>query len=208
MSKYDLAAPPLNDQQQRIVQASVQLIEEAGVGSLSMREVARRAGVSHQAPYHHFEDREAILGAIAQEGFRMMSAAFERALAEQPPSLGGRITGALHTYVEFALQNPAYFRVMFRPELVNLENCPGAQAEGDRAFEVLQRLVEEAVSKGVPAHPSKDALMLLFWSVAHGFACLALDGPLTHKTPEAERAQQLREVTTAFVTMVEATVRG
>ncbi len=207
MSKHDSGAAPLSDHQQRIVQASVQLIEEAGVGALSMREVARRAGVSHQAPYHHFEDREAILGAIAQEGFRMMSAAFEQVLTAEPPSLRGRITSALHTYVEFALQNPAHFRVMFRPELVKLENCPGAQAEGDRAFTILQQLVDETVSLGVPAHPSKDALLLVFWSVAHGFACLALDGPLTHKTPEAERAQQLREVTTAFVAMVEATVK-
>jgi AcrR family transcriptional regulator len=206
MSKF-VSAAPLNDPQRRIVQASVQLIEEAGVGALSMREVARRAGVSHQAPYHHFDDREAILGAIAQEGFRMMSEAFERALEAQEPSLPARITAAFQTYVEFALQNPAHFRVMFRPELVNMENCPGAQAEGDRAFEILQRLVDETVALGVPAHPSKDALLLVFWSVAHGFACLALDGPLTHKTPEAQRDQQLREVTAAFVAMVEATAR-
>ncbi|MFT3925665.1 MAG: TetR/AcrR family transcriptional regulator [Myxococcales bacterium] len=207
MSKFDPAGAPLSDQQQRIVQASIQLIEEAGVGALSMREVARRAGVSHQAPYHHFDDREAILGAIAQEGFRMISDAIERAMAEQAPSLRARVTTALKTYVEFALQNPAHFRVMFRPELVNLQNCPGAQAEGDRAFSILQRLIDETVARGVPAHPSRDALLLLFWSVAHGFACLALDGPLTHKTPEAERHQQLSEVTEAFGAMVEATVK-
>src|SRR4051794_5864575 len=116
MSKF-VSAAPLSDPQQRIVQASVQLIEEAGVGALSMREVARRAGLSHQAPYHHFDDREAILGAIAQQGFRMMSDAFERALEAHEPSLPGRIAAAFQTYVEFALQNPAHFRVMFRPEL-------------------------------------------------------------------------------------------
>ncbi len=207
MSKTAPSKAPLSDQQQRIVQASVQLIEEAGVGALSMREVARRAGVSHQAPYHHFDDREAILGAIAEEGFRMMREAFAQALDHQRPSLPARIAAAFQTYVEFALQNPAHFRVMFRPELVNLQNCPGAQEEGDRAFAILQRLVDETIALGVPAHPSKDALLLLFWSVAHGFACLALDGPLTHKTPEAERHQQLEELTTAFVAMVEATVR-
>jgi len=206
MAKLD-SPGPLSDPQQRIVQASVQLIEEAGVGALSMREVARRAGVSHQAPYHHFEDREAILGAIAQEGFRMLCDSFERALSERAPSLKAQLTTALTTYVAFALENPAHFRVMFRPELVNLENCPGAQAEGDRAFSILQRFVDETVSRGVPAHPSKDALLLLFWSVAHGFACLALDGPLTHKTPEAERHHQLREVTEAFAAMVEAAAR-
>jgi AcrR family transcriptional regulator len=191
------------DLRERIVQASVQLLEERGLAALSMREVARRAGVSHQAPYHHFQDREAILGAIAEEGFRMLCEAFERAVNQADLPLHERVATGGRAYIEFALAHPAHFRVMFRPELVNLEHCPGAQAEGDRAFALLRRFVDDAVAAGLPAVPSKEALLLLFWSVAHGFACLALDGPLALKTPDAERAQQIHEVTNALGTLVQ-----
>ncbi len=200
------AQPAASDLRARILQASVALIEGEGLGALSMREVARRAGVSHQAPYHHFADREAILGAIAEEGFRVLRAALERAVARD----GGRRSAADclaacgQAYVEFACAHPAHFRVMFRPELVNLENCPGARAEGDGAFGCLTRMVHAAVEQGLPAEPSEDALIVLAWSVAHGLACLILDGPLAKKLPGAERGAQIRGVTGAFGAMLAA----
>jgi AcrR family transcriptional regulator len=203
VSNQPFVRPEPNELQQRIIQASVQLLEEQGIAALSMREVARRAGVSHQAPYHHFQDRESILAAIAEEGFRKLHDSFVAALEANPESpLHERVAGAARVYIDFALANPAHFRVMFRPELVNLRNCPSADAEGDRAFGLLSSFVDTAVAQGLPAYPSKDALVLLFWSVAHGFACLALDGPLAHKTPDAERAQQAQDVVVAFATLV------
>src|SRR5262245_51637447 len=68
----------------RIVRASIELIEEEGLAHLSMREVARRAGVTHQAPYHHFADREAILGEIAEQGFRLLCERIETVARENP----------------------------------------------------------------------------------------------------------------------------
>ncbi|MFI5308928.1 MAG: TetR/AcrR family transcriptional regulator [Polyangiales bacterium] len=113
---------------ERILQASVELIEVEGLAALSLREVARRAGVSHQAPYHHFADREAILGAIAEQGFRILRAALERAVAHgrDVHSAAESLAACGRAYVEFACEHPAHFRVMFRPELVDLANCPGA----------------------------------------------------------------------------------
>ena len=119
---------------ERIVQASIELIEEQGLGALSMREVARRAGVSHQAPYYHFQDREAILGAIAEQGFRMLR---DQVAAAMPAARGGApqasIMAAGEAYIRFAFTHPSYFRVMFRRELVTPERHPNMKAEGDRA---------------------------------------------------------------------------
>ena len=175
----------------KILQASVALIEEEGLARLSMREVARRAGVTHQAPYHYFADREAILGEIAAQGFRMLTAAVVQAVeavpccAEQHSKhlATARISALARAYVEFACRHRAHFRIMFRPELVDMDNCPVARAQGGEAFLTVQRIVHEAVSAGVPAQPSENALMTLIWSVGHGLACLLLDGPLGHKHP-------------------------
>lgn len=194
-------APPV-DLGERIVRASVELIEEQGLSALSMREVARRAGVSHQAPYHRFADREAILGAIAQEGFQILASRLSKVTTADSGPPHARIAAAGQAYVEFACEHPAHFRVMFRPELVNLDRCPGAQAEGDKAFGILQQIVADAIASGLPPKPSAEALVMTCWSVAHGLACLALDGPLARKMPTEERPEQIKAITAAFAHLV------
>jgi AcrR family transcriptional regulator len=194
----------------RILRASIELIEEEGLARLSMREVARRAGVTHQAPYHHFADREAILGEIAEQGFRMLSACMnevDRTLPSGTPELQvDRLIALGQTYVEFACKHTAHFRIMFRPELVDLERCPGARAEGDNAFGTLQRIVHEAVHAGVPAQPSEEALVAFLWSAGHGLACLLLDGPLAMKMPDTARAAQIETVLDALRSLLRASL--
>jgi AcrR family transcriptional regulator len=214
MARSDAAGGPAHeggDLRVRILSASVTLIEEQGLSALSMREVARRAGVSHQAPYHHFADREAIMGAIAEEGFRLLSERLEQALRSDPeqlPPVRDRIVTAGRVYVEFACEHPAHFRVMFRPELVNLEKCPGALSEGDRAFSFLTEVVHDAVKRGLKPDPSEQALVVLAWSVAHGLACLILDGPLAHKLPAAERSTHIYGVTNALGALIDRALAG
>jgi AcrR family transcriptional regulator len=189
---------------ERIVSASTELIEEQGLGALSMREVARRAGVSHQAPYYYFADREAILGAIAEQGFRMLGEHVQRRTVEGE-GVQATIVAAGRAYVEFALAYPAHFRVMFRPELVLTERHPNVSGEGVRACDTFYQIVRQAVAAGLPAH-SVDALFLLCWSVGHGLACLTLDGPLDVVMPHVDRKAQLNEVLAQFDAMMAATV--
>src|SRR4051812_13813839 len=93
---------------ERIVEASLSLIKELGLGALSMREVARRAGVSHQAPYHYFADREAILGAIAEQGFRLLREAVEEATAVQGGGPSDALIRAGESYIRFAFTHPSH----------------------------------------------------------------------------------------------------
>ncbi|MCA9555264.1 MAG: TetR/AcrR family transcriptional regulator, partial [Myxococcales bacterium] len=90
--------PHLRD---RILAASVELVQEAGIGALSMREVARRAGVSHQAPYHHFSDKEAILAALAEAGFRRLADALEAATGADAVEA---LTASGQAYLQFAIE--------------------------------------------------------------------------------------------------------
>lgn len=163
------------DLKERVLEASVALIAEAGVAGLSMREVARRAGVSHQAPYHHFGDKAEIVAALVERGFVQLADRMEA--VPSGGKAGDRLLRAGRAYVDFALEQPVFFRLMFRPELTDLERFPAAEAAGDRALAVLQRLVDE--TEGPRATQArKEALVSLYWSIVHGLATLLLDGQL------------------------------
>jgi AcrR family transcriptional regulator len=194
------------DVRSRILRASRMLIEREGLSALSMREVARRAGVSHQAPYNHFPDREAILGALAEEGFAILREKLVTALGASGDDAPTRIQHGVQAYVEFAVNHPAHFRLMFRPELVDLEKCPGAKVEGDATFQLFTEVLNHGVAQGLPAEPSMDALIALGWSVCHGLACLILDGPLARKLPHAERNAIIHGVSQAFAGMMRASM--
>ncbi len=191
---------------ERIVQASTELIREQGLSALSMREVARRAGVSHQAPYYYFADREAIIGAIAEQGFRIMRDYVERSARAAGATPLGAIIASGRAYLEFALENPEHFRVMFRRELVAPERHPNVVGEGMHACETFYRIVDSAVAADLPAEPNVDSFFLLCWSVVHGLACLTLDGPLDIVMPDVDRKAQLAEALRAFERLMEAAV--
>jgi AcrR family transcriptional regulator len=156
------------------------LMNEGGLGALSMREVARRAGVSHQAPYHYFTDREAILAELAGDGFDrlydyMVSAV---GLARKERAEKNRALG--EAYIRFALNNPEVFRLMFRVEMCDLTRYPDAKAKADRCFQ----LVADTLGAGANASTASDKTspdlvpVIAAWSAAHGLATLMLEGKL------------------------------
>lgn len=179
-----------------VLDASVRLIAEKGLAALSMREVARRAGVSHQAPYHHFHDKASIVAALVAQGFTRLADRLEAAATQGPADRALERSG--QAYVAFALDEPVYFRLMFRPELTDLARFPAAAVEGSRALGVLQRLVAESAGPSVEG-AVLEATVSLHWSVAHGLATLLLDGPLGAKHPPGpERDHLVRAVLERF----------
>jgi len=157
----------------QVLDAAVAIAATSGPDVISMREVARLAGVSHQAPYHHFGDRAGIFAAIAEEGFRSLAEAIEAST-----TLG---TAAMcEAYVHFALAHKGHFRVMMRTDLCSLEDHPSALIQADRAFNALRN--EVVVILGPDAHDDDaNTRTAYMWSVAHGLATLLLDGPLLKK---------------------------
>lgn len=191
-SQKESAGPGLRE---RILAASTALLESEGLAALSMREVARRAGVTHQAPYHHFKDREAILAALVEEGFLDLSARLRearRAAGEAGPQELLLQVGL--AYVGFALARSGIFRIMFRPELVQLARAPEAAAAGMSAYQELREMVARL---GLPG-PS-EVEDSLHWSFVHGLSCLLVDGALGRRFPSPEaRDAHVREVLRAF----------
>lgn len=156
-----------------VLDAAVAISATHGPDAISMREVAREAGVSHQAPYHHFTDRSGIFAAICEEGFRQLS---EALLAPRPSD----DSNMCESYVHFALQHPGHFRVMMRNDLCQLVNYPSARMEADRAFDILVDEVKSLLGEGARDETVKTQTAYI-WSVGHGLATLLLDGPLELK---------------------------
>jgi AcrR family transcriptional regulator len=153
-----------------VLEAAVAEIEAVGPARLSMREIARRAGVSHAAPAHHFGDKAGIFTAIATAGYHLMGEATSRAATGDDALLQGGLA-----YVRFALTHRAHFDVMFRPEL-HREDDPDLIAARDAAFDVMYQAVEAGLAGGEPGDVQGTAIAA--WSAAHGFAVLWLNGNL------------------------------
>jgi AcrR family transcriptional regulator len=186
------------DLRQKVLDASLALIEEGGLDRLSMREVARKAGVSHQAPYHYFGDREAILAGIATEGFGMLQQELSRSLNKQAGSQTHAIETAAKTYVDFALRHPGYFRVMFRSDAVPIENYPEALHHADAAFGMLVQTIDKSFASEPPE--TRRNLAFVCWAFMHGVATLLLDGPLKRRagTPKRRSGELLNEMIGTF----------
>jgi AcrR family transcriptional regulator len=154
-----------------LLQAAIQLIAEVGPAGFTLREVARRAGVSHNAPYRHFPDRENLLAAVAAQGFRELTQAMLDAVKHQRNNLG-RLKRAGLAYVEFALRRPEHFTVMFDAPVSKRKTPDSAQA-AEQAFGTLVELVKSCQDEGRLPSGDLRQLALLAWSMVHGIAKLA-----------------------------------
>lgn len=169
--------PPYHHGQLReaVIEAAVAEVEAVGAAGVSMREIARRAGVSHAAPAHHFGDKTGIFTAIATRGFRLTADAIGPAAAGPFGFLNG---GA--AYVAFALGHPGYFEVMYRPTLYRSDD-PDLVAARSAAFAVLDDSAADLAAQW--NIEDVDGLTVTGWSMCHGLATLLLAGNLTDRVP-------------------------
>jgi len=160
-----------------LLKATAQLVLEHGVAGLSLREVARRAGVSHGAPAHHFGDKAGLLTALATQGFELFTAAqcAARDGAGSEPLRRFAATG--YAYVMFADSHRAHYEIMFRPELLRQDD-PALLAASDAAYDVLRGVVAEVQAGGFIPDRDPEIVAVTAWSQAHGLATLWLSGNL------------------------------
>lgn len=164
------------DLKRRLMDAAIEVIAQEDPANLSLREVARALGVSHAAPKNHFADKTALLTEIAMEGFELLRDTLGDALASADHIVEG-LEAAGAAYVRFSVNNPGYFRVMWRNELLD-QNHPRLDDAGRAAFAALTTAVQTAQSQGWALGRQAADVAALAWASVHGLAQLHLDGPL------------------------------
>lgn len=172
-----------------LVTSALELLDQDPSADLSLRAVARKAGVSAAAPYRHFADRNALASAVAAVGYRELATAL---LAVRPePSSTDDIAELAVAYVRFALDRPGLFRVMFT------EGCDLGNPDRADAVAAINSFLTAAVTRAAPdADPEPTALGA--WSLVHGLAFLHLDGKLDASSPNAV-ADRVRSTVTAIL---------
>jgi AcrR family transcriptional regulator len=173
-----------------LLKASGEILEEQGLATLSLREAARRAGVSHNAPYRHFPDRNSLLAALAAEGFGLLDQAV-RKRPEGDMGLG---------YVEFALAHPQRFRLMFGGQL-RFDDYPELRAQAEGTYSNLQRVFADL---GADAAFAAAAA----WSLVHGLANLMLDGHFARGQSESGGASAFAKKVLGSVRLARAAQRS
>lgn len=165
------------DLQRALIEAAEAILIERGVEGFTLREAARRAGVSAAAPAHHFGSAAGLLTEVALLGFETLARFLREGTAEGGADPAARLRGQGIGYVRFARAHPARFLLMFRKDRLNWEDGR-LRAAGQAAFVELEDAVRayRGIAAGGPLDRAALATVLAAWSVVHGFAHLALDG--------------------------------
>ena len=172
------------DLREALLDAAEALLAQRGAEGLSLRDLARRAGVSHAAPYHHFAGLPELLAALAARSFQQLGAAMQAGVDAHPGDARAQLLAIAEAYVGFARRRPARFRLMFGPVLASRRLHPALDHAAGAAFRVL-------LDAATRFDPAAGALIALTgWSLAHGVSHLDLDGafaglPLPGPLPDA-----------------------
>ncbi len=157
---------------EELLEAAIRLIAEVGPTAFTLREVARRAGVSHNAPYRHFRDRDDLMAAVAAQGFRELTEAMVEAAGQRTDALD-RLKHAGLGYVSFALRRPEHFTVMFDAPISKRKH-PDSAAAAEKAFGTLMSFVKGCQDAGRLPSGELRQMALLAWTMVHGIAKLAI----------------------------------
>lgn len=157
---------------EELVSRGLEVLEELGPDELSLREVARRSGVSHNAVYRHYADKKSLLAALASQGFRLLT---ETIRVQTGPFSGAprtRLLTGARVYVHFGLEHPHLLRVMFS-DLPHRE-YPELQEHALRTFSDLVENIESGQQQGSLRSGPPRQLALTFWSAVHGLTMLLI----------------------------------
>ena len=158
------------DLREALVRAARRILEKEGIARLSLRRVARAAGVSPAAPYHHFADKQALLDAIAAQGFAALTAEMRARMAKKPDP-AGRLDASGIGYVIFAVENPTLFQLMFGGDRQSSSAKAALNKSREIAYGVLQAAVADASADGT----APPLVCLRLWALVHGIAKLIVE---------------------------------
>lgn len=180
-------------------QAAKSLLAAGGAEALTLREAARIAGVNHRAVYRHYEDKRALLAALAEEGFDRLTAKLRAAVSRVPAAdIEARLLAISVEYLRFAQQNTALFRLMFGPRLNEDGRFPSLEVSLARALALVIGEMEQGAASGRLRPGSARDRAIALWSLVHGYADLVLQKRIRVRDAAIAR-RYLRDVFAPFL---------
>jgi AcrR family transcriptional regulator len=164
---------------EHLIATARELLDREGLEPLTLREIARRGGLSHGAPLRHFASLASLLAAVAAQGFRELAASIDAAVAAAGPTATARehLAAASRGYARFALANPGVFALMFHPDRIDKADAAFRDAAG-AAFAQLLALVESAQAGGFRRDIPTAHVASIVWATVHGLAQLHIQGAM------------------------------
>lgn len=193
------------DLKNALIKAGIEILSEEGVHGLSIRKVAQRAGVSHTAPYAHFTDKQSLIAAISIEGFRAIHEHLNTVINRYHGEPVRQLIEGAWSYVEFALSDPAHFKVTFSSVLEREKDYPEFVEMSQKTFGLVVRIVETCQNAGLLRPGPADVEAISLWSIVHGFISLLLEGQLFHSILERYTVRELLIFSLARVTLIDLT---
>jgi AcrR family transcriptional regulator len=179
------------DLKNALIQAGVEILAEEGLGALSLRKVAKQAGVSHAAPYSHFVNKQALVAAISTEGFKQLYFQIEGVFEVYRDDPKNLLIETAWAYVQFAVNEPDRFKLMFSSVLEKEKEYAEFVEISQENFSQLVKIVEVCQQKGVLKSGASDVIAVSVWSTVHGFTSLLLEGQISHTVLEKASLKDL-----------------
>jgi AcrR family transcriptional regulator len=174
-------------------------VADCGVSGVSLRDVARRAGVSHGAPAHHFGTKAGLLTAFATAGYELLAeSVLSEIAAAQAGDPAGELAAIGRGYVQFAVSHPAHFDVMFRLDALHPADREFAAAS-EMAYELLAATIERCRAAGHLHGRSPEVVAVSAWSLVHGLSALWISGRLSERITEQDPRRLAAAVSDLFV---------
>ena len=168
------------DLKNALIQAGVKILSKEGISGLSLRKVAKQAGVSHAAPYAHFADKQALIAAISTEGYKQLYDRIEKVRQNHTGDPAYLLVETAWAYIDFGLNEPDRFKLMFSSVLEKEKEYPDFVHFSKKNFAQIVDVISACQEAGILRPGPTDLTAVSVWSAVHGLVMLYLDGQISH----------------------------
>jgi AcrR family transcriptional regulator len=189
------------DLKNALIEAGIEVLAKEGVGSLSLRQVARKAGVSHAAPYAHFADKQALIAAISTEGYRALYDKLARVVQQHNGDPMRQLVEIAWAYAEFAVTDTDHFKITFSGVLEKEKDYPAFVEISKKSFDLVVEVVEACQAKGVLPDGPSDLIAVSLWGMLHGLMSLVLEGQVSHTILDRVTLRELVVYSLSLITL-------